>query len=136
MLPDKFKHINPDDLNPKNTVSRTWRLDHLRKRVMPDYVDERDALAQAIWINLSIERKGWDIHTDGYGQDFAKLYGKDRTWAKAMVEPYIREALKWDRRIYGLSDFKIEEEGKTKLLVEFHVSSCYGDFIQKVVIHV
>lgn len=136
MLPEKFKHINVEDLEPKTMKSRTWKLDYKKGEVLSTTVDESEALAQDIRHNLNVEKKGWYIHTDGFGQEFCSLYGKDMDYCRAMVPEMIQKALKWDRRIYGLTNFVIEEVGKRVLLVEFDVISCYGRFTQQVTVNV
>lgn len=126
MLPDSLAHIEVSP--PMTRVSKTFRIDHEKGRVVSEKIDGIEAIKQAIWVNLSVEKGVWNIHTDGYGVEFAKLYGKHRDYARAMIEPIVRRALSWDERIYGVSDFTITDLGKSKLLVEFEVSSCAGTF--------
>ena len=47
MLPEKLIYIDPDDIRPGERVSKTFRLDHEKKRVVSDYIDGREAIAQA-----------------------------------------------------------------------------------------
>lgn len=128
MLPDKMRFINPEDMAPLKRVSRTFKLDHANKRVISEYIDGREAVAQAIWINLGIERGVWSIHTKEYGVEFAKYYGGDKDLARGQLESVIKRALAWDERIFSTSNYVIEEASPDTLTVEFDVTSSEGEF--------
>lgn len=128
MLPEKLIYIDPDDIRPGERVSKTFRLDHEKKRVVSDYIDGREAIAQSIWINLNIEKGVWEIHTPEYGVEFAKLYGSNRELAKAQLEMIIKRALSWDERIYSTDSYEIGDLGPDSVSVDFTVHSSAGTF--------
>lgn len=138
MLPKNLSYINSEDIKPAERVSRTFRLDHEKGRVISQPIDGQEAIAQAIWINLGIEKGVWEIHTSEYGVEFAKLYGSDKQLAKAQLEMIIKRALGWDERIYSTSNYVISEiNGENdSLSVDFDVRSSAGTFRTGVTVHV
>lgn len=128
MLPDKFVELDPTVTGSRERVSKTFKLDHEKKRIVSEYIDGQEAIAQAIWINLGIEKNVWGIHTEEYGVEFAKLYGRDKDLAKAQLERIIKRALKWDERIYSTSNYDISDIDREKINVDFTVTSSAGTF--------
>lgn len=136
MLPKNLTYINSEDIKPAERVSRTFRLDHAKGRVISDPIDGEEAIAQAIWINLGIEKGVWQIHTPEYGVEFAKLYGRNKDVARAEIESIVKRALSWDERIYSTSNYEISTLNDESLSVDFDVSSSAGTFRTGVVINV
>ena len=128
MLPEKMIFIDPTEVGSPERVSKTFRLDHNKQRVISQYIDGKEAIAQSIWVNLGIEKNVWNIHTREYGVEFAKLYGHDKELAMAQIESIIKRALSWDERIYSTSNYDIRDLGEGKLSVDFDVSSSAGNF--------
>lgn len=138
MLPKNLSYINTEDIKPAERVSRTFRLDHEKKRVISQPIDGQEAIAQAIWINLGIEKGVWEIHTPEFGIEFAKFYGKDKDWVKAQLEMVIRRALAWDERIYSTSNYSFSDiDTNTETITgEFDVKTSAGTFRTGVTINV
>lgn len=138
MLPKNLSYINAEDIKPAERISKTFRLDHEKGRVISQPIDGQEAIAQAIWINLGIEKGVWEIHTPEYGIEFAKLYGRDKDLAKAQLETIIKRALGWDERIYSTSNYVIEDIDSTNdsISVDFDVNSSAGTFRTGVTINV
>lgn len=130
MLPKNLTYIDITDIKPAERISRTFRLDYEKGRVISEMIDGQEAINQAIWINLGIEKGVWEIHTPGFGVEFAKLYGRDKELAKAQIEMIIKNALSWDERIYSVSNFFVSDiSGKNdSISVDFDVDSSAGTF--------
>lgn len=128
MLPTNFSFIAPEDTVSIFRKSKTFRLDHEKGRVVSEYIDGREAIEQAIWINLGIEKGVWKIQTPEYGVEFAKYYGRDKELAKAQLEYVIRRALSWDERIFSCYDFRFSDLSDDSVAVDFTVSSNAGVF--------
>lgn len=128
MLPTNFSFIEPENTVSIFRKSKTFKLDQEKGRVVSEYIDGQEAIAQAIWINLGIEKGVWKIQTPEYGVEFAKYYGKDKELAKAQLEYVIKRALSWDERIFSCYDFQFSDFDEQSVNVEFTVSSCAGVF--------
>lgn len=106
--------------------SKTFRLDIENKRIS-GFVDELDAIKQAVYCILNTERFEWLIYSWNYGVEFNQLFGKPVTLVKAKIKKKIREALMQDKRINNVADFAFVMADKS-LHVTFSVYSIFGDF--------
>lgn len=76
MLPTNFSFIEPEDSLSIFRNSKTFKLDQDKGRVISEYIDGREAIEQAIWINLGIEKGVWKIQTPEYGWNLQSITGK------------------------------------------------------------
>jgi hypothetical protein len=76
------------------------------------YVDDIDAIKQAIYLILSIERYQHIIYSWDYGVELLDLYGKPLPYVMADLPRRITEALTQDDRIEDVTDFEFERNGK------------------------
>lgn len=76
------------------------------------YVDDIDAIKQAIYLILSIERYKHIIYSWDYGVELLDLYGKPLPYVMAELPRRITEALTQDNRIEDVTDFEFERNGK------------------------
>ena len=105
----------------------TYRMDKNRKRIIGK-IDGKDALAQAVYKELSTEKYKYAIY-DTYGIQREDLYGMPKMYVYILVKERIKEVLKADDRVLDVIDFEIVEE-KSKdedLTISFVVVSIYGD---------
>ena len=91
-----------------------------------DYVDDLDAVKQAIYLILSTERYEYIIYSWDYGVELVDLIGKPMPYVMAEVPRRITEALTQDDRIEDVVDFEFEMKGK-QLHVKFTVISNLGN---------
>lgn len=106
--------------------SLTWKVDIATDRVK-GYTDEGDALSQAIFYILSIERYMHAIYPQSYGSEIADLIGKPRDYAAAELRRTISEALLQDDRVTDVGDWDIVfGNAKNALTVSFTVTSIFG----------
>ncbi|MEK4425858.1 DUF2634 domain-containing protein [Solibacillus sp. FSL K6-1523] len=104
--------------------SRTYRIDHERKRIV-GYVDDRDAIEQAIYKALSTERYDHLIYTWNYGAEIAKLFGQPIPYVYSELKRLITEALTHDDRIDSVDAFNFSHV-KNKVSVQFTAHTIFG----------
>ena len=90
------------------------------------YVNELEALKQAIYLILNTERYKFPIYSWDYGVELVDLFGKPIPYVRSEVQRRVEEALLQDDRIEKCSDFEFETIDKRKLHVTFLVHSIYG----------
>ena len=103
----------------------THKLDIDRKRVS-GMTDKREALYQAIYLILNVERYVYPIYSRNYGSEFSDLIGKPKDYAMSEMKRRITEALLQDDRITSLSDWEFEP-GRKSVRASFVVHTIYGD---------
>ncbi len=118
-----------DDLNLiaftlENQPGYTHKLDMEKGRVA-GMTDGRDALAQTIYLILSVERYAYAIYSWRYGVQLADLIGKPRDYAMSEIKRRITEALTQDDRITGVENWSFQP-GRRSVLVSFTVMTIYG----------
>ena len=105
--------------------SHTYKLDIKRGRVK-GITEDADALLQAVYLILSVERYQYPIYSYNYGVELVDLIGQPKDVAMSEVKRRITEALTQDDRIDSVDGWAFETSGKL-LTVTFTVHSIYGD---------
>lgn len=105
--------------------SGTFRLD-TEAQALRDRVDGREAVKQAIYIMLNVERYRHLIHSWDFGVELEDLLGKPADYVQPAFQQRVTEALTQDGRINGVRDFRFEKAGKA-LRARFTVETCFGD---------
>lgn len=105
--------------------SKTFRLNTVKNRIV-GYIDEIEALKQAIFLILSIERYDHIIYSWNYGVELNDLFGKPIPFVLPEIKRRVTEALVQDDRIDSVDTFKFEVS-KGKVLATFTVHSIYGE---------
>ena len=98
---------------------------NIEKNRVTGMTDERDALLQAIYLILNVERYAFPIYTWNYGTELADLIGQPRDYAMSEIKRRITEALTQDDRITGVENWSFETAGKV-VRVNFTVKTIYG----------
>lgn len=93
-------------------------------------VDGIDAVKQAVFLILNIERYDYPIYSWDFGVELKDLVGQDIDYVMAEVKRRITEALLQDDRIEDVNDFEFEVD-KSKVHVTFTVYVNYGSFEQE-----
>ncbi len=88
--------------------------------------DERDALFQAIYLILNVERYAYPIYSWRYGVELVDLIGKPKDYAMSELKRRITEALLQDDRITAVDGWSFET-GRRSVLARFTVRTIYGD---------
>jgi hypothetical protein len=88
--------------------------------------DEADAMLQAIYLILSVERYQYPIYSYNYGVELIDLIGQPKDYVMSEVKRRITEALTQDDRIDSVDGWEFETDKKS-VLVKFTVHTIYGD---------
>lgn len=103
----------------------THKLDIAQQRVRGT-TDERDAVLQAAYLILNVERYMYPIYSRRYGSELTDLIGKPKDYAMSELKRRITEALLQDDRITSLSDWEFET-GRKSVTAKFVIHTIYGD---------
>lgn len=121
MLPE-LNLINQLD---EQMTSRTYNINRNTNRIS-GYIDDKDAIIQAIYLILQTERYESMIYNWYYGVEFDGLIGKNKDYVTSELQRVIREALTEDDRITEVSNFDITYTDDSALIV-FLVQTNIGD---------
>lgn len=121
MIPNSQTNLN--DFEFIESSSKTFKINDDR---IYNYVDEVEAVKQAIYLMLNIERYEHLIYSWDYGIELKDLYGQDSMYVQAELERRITEALTQDSRITDVTDFEFTKN-KNKLFCTFTVKTIYGN---------
>lgn len=111
--------------------SKTYRV--LNGRVV-GWIDNKQALRQAVEKLLHTERYTYEIYTDEYGIELQSLIGANFELVEAEISRIIKEALLVDERIVEVTDITVQKLDSTSLLVSFNVQSIFGTLAFKEVV--
>lgn len=117
---------NVEVVEQKDQTSRTYKIDFSAKRV-GGYVDEIDAMKQAIMKILQSERFLYLIYSWNYGIEMRAIVGKSYQVIASEIKRILREALLEDRRITDVYDVSYKQIDKRTLSVEFTASTVFGE---------
>lgn len=123
MLPLNDKDIL--QINESTEPSNTFFIDFEKGRIS-GFIDEKEAVKQAIMLILNTERYKFLIYSWNYGAELEALVGTHPDIVEDECERLIGEALLQDDRITAVYDFEFSRNRDT-LLVNFKVDSIYGD---------
>lgn len=88
-------------------------------------VDETEAMKQAIFLMLSVERYEHLIYSWNFGREFKDLYGKPGPYVASEVPRRIRECLLQDDRINDVDSFEVTAK-KNKVHVKYIAHTIFG----------
>ncbi|WP_420285499.1 DUF2634 domain-containing protein [Enterococcus cecorum] len=112
-----------DDIELELDASKTYRV--LNGRVV-GWIDNKQALRQAIEKLLHTERYMYEIYTDEYGVELQALIGESFDLVEAEIGRIIKEALLADDRIVNVENIQATKLDSTSLLITFSVESIFG----------
>lgn len=110
-------------LQEQSFGSRTYQLSETK---IEGFVDDLEALKQAIYKVMSTEQYEYPIYSFGYGIAWKELIGEERPYVRAEMRRMIEETLLQDDRILEVDGFKFDFSGDT-CRCSFDVSSIYGE---------
>lgn len=105
--------------------SRTFRMQYDKGRCF-GFTDELEAMKQAIFLMLSIERYDYPILSWNVGFEIKDLFGKPTSYVVSEVKRRIEECLLQDERITAVDGFETSTI-KNKVHVKFVAHTIYGD---------
>jgi hypothetical protein len=105
--------------------SKTYRLDTASNKMLGK-IDKLEAIKQAIFLRLSIEKGMHLIYGDDYGIQLEDLIGETDTYVLPTLQGRITEALLQDERILSVDNFYFTDE-KGNITASFTVHTVLGD---------
>lgn len=115
------------DFEFENPSSTTYKINKgTDKTYIHGTINNLEAVKQAIYLILNIQRFEHIIYSWNYGIEINDLIGQDIYYAMAELERRITEALLQDDRIKEITDFNFEKN-KKKVHCTFTVKTIYGD---------
>lgn len=91
------------------------------------YVDNKEAMKQAIYHILMTERYAYLIYTDNYGVELEQYIGADFNYIKTTIESTLKDALLYDLRIKDVHVTNVTQVNTDAVLVKFTANTIYGD---------
>lgn len=105
--------------------SRTWYLNRQTGRIQGK-ADGLAAVRQAVEIILNVERFRWQIYRPYSGMEWSGLIGQDPGYVASELQRRLRDALRMDDRVRGISDFSYRVKADS-LTASLTVNTVYGD---------
>lgn len=126
MLPTEYNDDLVQDFEIETQPTRTYAL-RLDGYPSAGKLDGVEAMKQAIFLILQIERFQYAIYSWNYGTQLNALLGQTMTpYLQAKVAKAIEDALMADDRVLSVEQFSFAK-GKRSLLVKFTVTTTEGD---------
>lgn len=114
-----------NDFEYEELSTRTFKL-NISADTITGFTDELEAMKQAIYLILNIERYEYIIYSWDYGIELQDLFGQPTSFVLPEIKRRITEALLQDTRIDSVDDFTFDVV-KSKVHVRFIVSTIYGE---------
>lgn len=125
MIPSASGFLATDfETTEQPTYTYKMNLDTERVR---GYVDEIEAMKQAIYKILLTERYRYIIYSWNYGIELEDLFGESVTYVCPELERRITEALLWDTRIESVDNFEFDFPKRHVVHVSFTAHTIFGD---------
>ena len=124
MLPTQNELLN-NEIEIIEQSSHTFYFE-IDRNIVFGFTDGQEAMKQAIYLILSVERYKYVILPWNYGIELEDLFGMPISWVIPEVKRRITEALLQDTRIRSVENFEFEP-GKGELLVKFTARTVFGD---------
>lgn len=106
--------------------TKTYKLNTQTKRII-GFVDENEAMEQAILKSCDTEKMYYDIYTWFYGIELESMVGEDFETVSLMVQDRITQSLQVDDRVITIRDFVIEELNTDECRMYFNCETIFGD---------
>ncbi len=113
------------DFQFQESPTNTFRL-HISKNIITGFTDSVQAMVQAIYLILNIERYEHLIYSWNYGVELADLFGKPIPFCIPEIKRRITEALLQDTRITSVEEFAFEHT-KNQIHTTFVVHTIFGN---------
>jgi phage baseplate assembly protein W len=114
-----------DEIQETEYPTKTYKIE-VENNCMSGYVDDLEAIQQAIYLILNTERYEHLIYSWDYGIELIDLIGQPMPYVMSEVPRRVEEALTQDDRILEVKDFEFDVD-KNKLHTTFTVVTVSGD---------
>ena len=121
MIPDANIDIT-DSTSETIETSKTYKIIN---NIIQGYIEDNDALLQAIYKVLNTERYEHPIYSFNYGIELESLIGQDKLYVQMELSRRIKECLLEDERITSVENFVFNFLNDS-ILCTFDVVSIYG----------
>lgn len=125
MIPSTSGYLEYD-FEIEEQPTKVYKMD-LEGSSIRGFVDEQEAMKQAVFRILNTERYAYIIYPWWYGIETIDLYGMPVTWVCPELERRITEALLMDSRISAVTNFEHDISRKGVVHTSFTVKTIYGD---------
>lgn len=115
-----------NDFEVVQEPSKTYKLNVKAKRIS-GYTDMLEAVKQAAYLILNVERYDHLIYSWNYGIELKDLFGQSISFVLPELKRRITEALTQDDRIQSVDAFSFNVK-KGTVFTTFTVHTIYGDF--------
>ena len=124
-LPTTGENLDLIGFELEEQPSYTHKLDIEGQRVA-GMTDKREALRQAVYLILNVERYAYPIYPRSYGSELTDLIGKPKDYAMSEIKRRITEALLQDDRITAVDSWEFET-GRNWVLARFVAHTIFGE---------
>ena len=122
-----------EDFEIEKQPTHTYKM-NLESGLVRGYIDDQEAMKQAIYKILNTERYQYIIYSWNYGIQLSDLYGEPVTYVCPELERRIIDALSVDDRSLSCEGFDFDISQKGIVVVTFKANTIYGDVdVEKVV---
>ena len=104
--------------------TRTYKISNGR---VNGWIDDLEAMRQAVEKILLTERFEWVIYSDNYGIEIQDLIGNDFDLIQSEIERVVSEALLADERIESVDNFDLQQTDRSSLVFSFTVLTVFGE---------
>jgi phage baseplate assembly protein W len=121
--------VNDDliaDFEVVSQPSKTYKMNFEDETIVKT-TDDLEAIKQAVYKILNTERYQYLIYSWNYGIELQDLFGMPLPYVYPELKRRITEALTWDDRIEGVTDFVFGHK-RGIVSATFTVHSAVGDF--------
>lgn len=123
-----------DDYEIENENTLTHRI-IIEKDRIAGKIDELEAVQQAVYIMLNVERYQYVIFSPQFGIELVDLIGKPIPFCLSEIKRRVTECLTMDDRIETVQDFEFETN-KNTVHCSFTVVSNVGSFKQELGVNI
>jgi len=100
------------------------------------FIDDLDAIRQAVYHILSIERYSCLIYDDNYGVELQQYIGQDFEYLKVTIQKTLEEALMQDERIISIDVINVEKIDNETANVKLSIQANVGEIQMEVNVNV
>lgn len=116
------------DLNIIILPTKTYKMSlYESKRSISGYVDQQEAMKQAIYKIIRTERYRYIIYDWNYGIELEDLFGMPVSYCVPEIERRVTEALLQDIRINEVNNFEFDTSKKGIVLTKFTAYTEFGE---------
>lgn len=133
MIPNTNDDLQ-NDFELEELPTNTFKLNIVENKIY-GFSDDLEAMKQAIYLILNIERYEYLILSWNYGIELADLFGQPIPFVLPELERRITEALLQDSRITSVEDFEFDVK-KSKVFCTFRVYTIFGEIESEKVVNV